>query len=60
MIGAVSIAIAHNHPTGDMTPSAEDIEATERTKAACDLIGVPLLDHIIIGANNLGYYSFTE
>ena len=60
LIGAVSIAIAHNHPAGDITPSAEDTEATERIKAACDIIGIQLIDHIIIGANTANYYSFAE
>lgn len=60
MIGAVSIAIAHNHPTGDYTPSNEDKEATERIKTAAEIVGVNFIDHVIIGANNPGYYSFTE
>lgn len=60
MIGAVSIAICHNHPTGDYTPSNEDREATARIKAAAELVGINFIDHVILGANNPGYYSFTE
>ena len=60
MIGAVSIAICHNHPTGDYTPSNEDREATSRIKAAAELVGINFIDHVILGANNAGYYSFTE
>ncbi len=46
---ASAIILIHNHPTGDPTPSREDIEITKRLKEAGDLLGVRLLDHIIIG-----------
>ena len=46
---AAAIIVLHNHPTGDPTPSREDIEITKRLKEAGDIIGVRLLDHIIIG-----------
>lgn len=46
---ANSIIIAHNHPSGDPTPSKEDINITERLKEAGKLIGIDLIDHIIIG-----------
>lgn len=55
---AVSIILLHNHPSGDPTPSREDILATQRVKAAGELIGIELLDHIIIGNNC--YKSFCE
>lgn len=48
---AVSIILLHNHPSGDPTPSREDILLTKRIKEAGDLIGIELLDHIIIGNN---------
>lgn len=51
-----SIIIAHNHPSGDTTPSREDLEITKRIKAAGELLGIELMDHIIIGANS--HYSF--
>ena len=55
---AVRIVLVHNHPSGDPTPSAEDKEMTNRVKTAGELIGIPLLDHIIIGDNS--YFSFRE
>lgn len=55
---AASIILAHNHPSGDATPSREDIEVTKRIKNAGDLVGIDVLDHIIIGDNC--YYSFKE
>lgn len=46
---AASIVIAHNHPSGNPTPSLEDIKTTKRLLYCCDLMGIDLLDHIIIG-----------
>jgi len=46
---AVSIVLVHNHPSGDPTPSEEDIQATDTVKKAGEIIGISLLDHIIIG-----------
>ncbi len=48
---AVSIILLHNHPSGDPTPSREDILVTKRVYEAGRMIGVELLDHIIIGNN---------
>ena len=48
-MGAPKIILAHNHPSGDTTPSKEDIEITKKIKQASDLFGIELLDHIIIG-----------
>ena len=45
----VHIILLHNHPSGDPTPSAEDILITERVRAGGELLGIELLDHIIIG-----------
>lgn len=47
--GAAGIIVAHNHPSGDPTPSQEDIEATERLLDASRIIGITLVDHIVIG-----------
>ncbi len=55
---AVSIVIMHNHPSGDPTPSREDMLITKRILDAGALIGIELLDHIIIGNNC--YISFRE
>lgn len=47
--GAAAVVVAHNHPSGDPTPSANDIEVTKRLSDAAELLGIRLLDHIIIG-----------
>ena len=49
--GAVSIIVLHNHPSGDPTPSREDILVTKRLADTGKMVGIPLLDHIIIGDN---------
>lgn len=46
---ACGIVLGHNHPSGDSTPSNEDIELTKLVKEAMDVVKIPLLDHIIIG-----------
>ncbi len=56
--GAVNIILLHNHPSGDPTPSTEDISTTKRIKEAGAIIGVKLMDHIIIGDNK--YISLKE
>ena len=48
---AVSIVLLHNHPSGDPTPSKEDVLITRRIQEAGRLIDVELLDHIVIGDN---------
>lgn len=48
---SMSIVIAHNHPSGDSTPSSDDINATQGLQKACNIMGITLLDHIIIGLN---------
>ena len=52
------IICIHNHPSGDATPSTEDIDITNKIKEISILHSIPLIDHIIIGKNN--YYSFYE
>ncbi len=56
--GAASIVLLHNHPSGVPAPSQEDMEVTKRVAECGELLGVPLMDHIIIGDNR--YYSFSE
>lgn len=58
LANAVSIIVIHNHPSGDPTPSREDIQVTKRMVDAGDLLGVQVLDHIIIGQP--GYSSLKE
>ena len=55
---AVNIVLLHNHPSGDPTPSQDDLDATARLFHASTVAGVPLIDHIIIG--DLRYLSFKE
>ena len=52
---AASIICAHNHPSGDLTPSKEDIEVTKRLVEAGKLLGIDVLDHIIM--NDEGEYK---
>lgn len=47
---AAAVIVLHNHPSGDPEPSAEDLAVTKRLKDAGELLGIPLLDHVIIGA----------
>lgn len=51
--------MVHNHPSGRLVPSVEDIGLTDRMNKICDLIGVKLVDHIIVGPGN-EFYSFQE
>lgn len=58
MLAASCMILVHNHPSGDPTPSKEDEHFTESVRRAGEYIGLPLVDHIIIGDNC--YYSFKE
>lgn len=58
LANAVSIIVLHNHPSGDPTPSREDIQVTKRMVDAGDLLGVQVIDHIIVGRP--GYSSLKE
>ncbi len=51
LANAASIILAHNHPSGDPTPSAEDKRVTQRLHEAGQLLGIEVLDHIVIGEN---------
>lgn len=55
--GAASVVVAHNHPSGDCSPSREDREVTERLSGAAALIGIELIDHVILGR---GHTSLKE
>lgn len=58
LCGAKRFVLAHNHPSGDVSPSNEDRETTERFQECGKVMNIPLIDHIIIGDRN--YYSFCE
>lgn len=53
-----SIIVAHNHPSGVLRPSPEDLKLTERVVELAQMLGICVLDHLIIGPNT--YYSFAE
>lgn len=55
---ATSLIIAHNHPSGNLSPSPEDQEVTKRIIKAGKVLGIPLLDHIIFSPQS--FFSFTE
>ncbi len=59
LANAAAFVLGHNHPSGDVHPSAEDVEITKRVFAAGDLLGIRLLDHLII-AEDGRWYSFQE
>jgi DNA repair protein RadC len=48
-LNASAVILVHNHPSGDPTPSHEDVEMTERVRFACEAIEVTVHDHVIIG-----------
>ena len=56
LCGAANMLIVHNHPSGDIKPSRADDEVTDSIRAAAELIGIGLCDHIIIGG--WSYYSY--
>ena len=55
---AAAVILVHNHPSGDPTPSREDLEVTKRLVEAGKILGINVLDHIIIGEGR--YLSFKE
>jgi DNA repair protein RadC len=58
--GASTFVLVHNHPSGDPTPSPEDLRMTRVVADCADAIGVPMIDHLIIGARGGGYRSLLE
>ncbi len=56
--GAPNIMLAHNHPSGNPTPSRQDDDLTQRIRQACKTVALRLLDHIIIGDDT--YYSYAD
>lgn len=64
-VSATAIIAAHNHPSGDPTPSAADVQVTRQLREAARTIDIALLDHVIVGSAAAdpalrGYYSFRE
>lgn len=58
MLNGVNIIIAHNHPSGDCSPSAADITMTKKIQEAGLLVGITLIDHVIYTENS--YFSFVQ
>ena len=58
--GAEAVILAHNHPSGDPTPSAEDLRVTRQLVDAGKVIGIRVLDHIIIGRGETPHLSIRE
>lgn len=60
---AHSVLFAHNHPSGDPSPSAQDIAVSREMKRAGEILGIEVLDHLILGGSRSGellYHSFRE
>jgi DNA repair protein RadC len=55
---AAAVVLVHNHPSGDPCPSAEDRQVTRRLRSAGGIVGIPVLDHVIIG--RCSFFSFRE
>jgi DNA repair protein RadC len=56
--GATAIVVFHNHPSGDPTPSEDDVDLTRRLAASGVLIGIDVIDHVVLGDSR--YFSFKE
>jgi DNA repair protein RadC len=58
--GAAAMVLIHNHPSGEPSPSPEDIEITRRLKQCAEIFGIRLLDHVIVGDGSERFYSFSD
>jgi DNA repair protein RadC len=58
LMNASAVILAHNHPSGDSTPSQEDRALTRRLKDGGELLGITVLDHVVLGEDR--YYSFAD
>lgn len=56
---ARNFILVHNHPSGDLTPSEEDVKFTKTIQGACEYVGLKILDHLIVNGNE-EYYSFKK
>jgi DNA repair protein RadC len=55
---AAAVIVVHNHPSGDPAPSAQDREVTRRLRSAGGILGIPVIDHVILGDGS--FFSFRE
>ena len=60
LTGANNIILAHNHPSGNLEISKEDLNITKKLNSACDIFNINLLDHIVIDCNSKQFKSFKE
>lgn len=58
LANAAAIVVSHNHPSGDPSPTIDDLDVTTRLVAAGEILGIPVLDHIVVGDGR--YFSFKE
>jgi DNA repair protein RadC len=58
-LNATGVIIAHNHPSGNSTPSQQDIDLTKKLKNGCSLLDISFLDHLIMLPGE-SYYSFAD
>lgn len=57
---ALAFVAVHNHPSGDVHPSSDDMLLTQRLEQAAELLGIRFLDHVIVGHNSEEYFSFLD
>lgn len=60
MAGGAGVICFHNHPSGSPSPSSQDIEVTDRLQEVGDLVGIPIIDHVIISELDDSYRSFQD
>jgi DNA repair protein RadC len=58
LANAAAIIVSHNHPSGDPSPTLDDLDVTRRLVATGEVLGIPVLDHIVVGEGR--YFSFKE
>lgn len=58
LTNATQVILAHNHPSGNLKPSIQDDQLTERLRKACEIMRINLVDHLIMTSN--GYYSYKD
>lgn len=57
---AAGMILCHNHPSGKLLPSEDDVKLTDQMQQVCGLMGIGLVDHVIVGGDNSRYFSFRE
>lgn len=57
---AAGVMLIHSHPSGNLLPSRQDTMITDRMNMVCELIGISLIDHVIVGGDNREFFSFKE